>query len=272
VNKTINKPNSPTGLFRCLWQVEETNEGLYSPGNLVYVTLGISGFILDRLNWSRVLIMGVSLGWVWHGLPKLTDLWFCVGYVAVSMLFYLSLISSVLPLHGLRLNWIKARGEEKAFSEFEALLTFVFFHNGIALTHISQQTANTLDTHQQLIPIATLLAALLIFSGAVVKIWSAVVVGLPVYYWKDMFLGRPVGNFVVKGPYRYLNNPMYGIGQLQVYGIALYYHSAYGIFFAATNQLLVFCFYYYAERPFIQQTYKCVGAPRNQLTHLENDI
>lgn len=271
MNKPLNQLNSSPELFNCLWQVEKTNEGLYSPGNLVYVTLGISGFILDRLNWGRVLIMGLSLGWVWHGLPRLTDLWFCVGYVVVSILFYLSLLNSVLPLGGLRLGWIKARGEEKAFTTFETLLILAFFHNGIALTHISRQTANTLDMHQQLIPIATLLAALLVFSGAVVKIWSAVVVGLPVYYWKDMFLGRAVGNFVVKGPYRYLNNPMYGIGQLQVYGIALYYYSVYGIFFAAINQLLVFCFYYYVERPFIQQTYERIGAPRNQLTHLEND-
>ena len=255
MNESINNANRSAGQFSCCWQVEQTRAGLYSPGNLLYVTLGISGFILDRLSWRRALVMGVSLGWAWYGLPDLTDLWFCVAYVMLSMLLYLGLISSVLPQHGLRLNWIGAKGEEKAFRALEGLFAFAFFHNGLALTHISQQTASTLPAFQSMDSIITILAIVLIFTGTAVKIWSALVVGLPVYYWKYMFLGRAVGGFVVRGPYRYLANPMYGVGQLQVYGIALYYHSFYGLLFAALNQLLVFGFYYVVERPFMKRTF-----------------
>jgi protein-S-isoprenylcysteine O-methyltransferase Ste14 len=76
---------------------------------------------------------------------------------------------------------------------------------------------------------------LFIVDGMGTKIWSAYVVGIPIYYWKDMFLGRKIGNFVVSGPYKYFNNPMYGVGQLQVYAIALYYDSLYGLNFCSNE-------------------------------------
>jgi protein-S-isoprenylcysteine O-methyltransferase Ste14 len=70
-----------------------------------------------------------------------------------------------------------------------------------------------------------------------------------------MFLGRKISEFVVSGPYKYFSNPMYGIGQLQVYAIAIYYNSMYGLIFGAINQALVFLFYFLVEKPFIIRTY-----------------
>ena len=100
-----------------------------------------------------------------------------------------------------------------------------------------------------------MMVVILFSLGMGVKIWSAYVVGIPIYYWKDMFLGRKVSDFVVTGPYKYFSNPMYGIGQVQVYAIAIYYNSAYGLIFGAANQLLVFLFYFMVEKPFIYRTY-----------------
>jgi protein-S-isoprenylcysteine O-methyltransferase Ste14 len=70
-----------------------------------------------------------------------------------------------------------------------------------------------------------------------------------------MFLGRKITDFVVSGPYKYLNNPMYGIGQLQSYAIAIWYGSFYGLMAAALNQILIFSFYYFIERKFIKRVY-----------------
>jgi protein-S-isoprenylcysteine O-methyltransferase Ste14 len=70
-----------------------------------------------------------------------------------------------------------------------------------------------------------------------------------------MFVGRKLGEFVVTGPYRYLRNPMYGLGQAQVYAMAIYWNSLYGIIFGAINQLLVYLFYFTVERPFVNRTY-----------------
>jgi hypothetical protein len=246
-------PNVPTDNQ---WQAGSTEQARYSPGNILYTILAISGFVLDHLTWTRTLLMGGSVLFAWYGLPYLTQPTFALVYAIDSMLFYLVFISVMLSRHGQRLGWIRTYGEEAAFRRFEGWLSVAFFHNAVSLTHLSEATANTGFWPALSQPWLGLLAGTLLVVGTLVKIWSALVVGVPVYYWKDMFLGRPVSAFVVSGPYRWLANPMYGVGQLPVYAIALYHQSGYGLLAAAVNQLAVFGFYYWAEKPFIQRTYR----------------
>jgi protein-S-isoprenylcysteine O-methyltransferase Ste14 len=188
-------------------------------------------------------------------LPKYADVDYAIAYFTFSTLVYIGFIFLVLPQHGLRLKLIERFGEEKAYLCYEGFLAFAFFHNGVGLSYISQSSVAT-GFFGDVPPIALTLLVVALFSiGMVVKIWSALVVGIPVYYWKDMFLGRSVSEFVVTGPYKYLSNPMYGVGQIQVYAIAIYYNSIYGLIFGAINQALVFFFYFAVEKPFIYRTY-----------------
>ncbi len=188
-------------------------------------------------------------------LPDFLHINYAIAYFVFSTLVYLGFIFLVLPEHGLRLKLMERLGEEKAYLYYEGFLAFAFFHNGASLTFISQSSIDSgfLGSVPQAIVLASVV--FLFVVGLVVKIWSAYVVGIPIYYWKDMFLGRKVCDFVVTGPYKYFSNPMYGIGQLQVYAIAIYYNSIYGLIFGAINQALVFLFYFAAEKPFIYRTY-----------------
>lgn len=99
------------------------------------------------------------------------------------------------------------------------------------------------------------MVAILFISGFVIKILAAKAVSIEIYYWKDMFLGRKICEFVVSGPYKYFKNPMYGLGQLQAYATALWYGSAYGLTAAFLNQALIFTFYYLVETEFIRRVY-----------------
>ena len=103
------------------------------------------------------------------------------------------------------------------------------------------------------------ITATLFIIGFIVKIWAAKVVSIDIYYWKDMFLGRKISKFVVTGPYKYISNPMYGVGQLQAYAIAVWYGSAYGLIAAALNQSLIFLFYYLIEKKFIGRVYQKIS-------------
>ena len=76
-----------------------------------------------------------------------------------------------------------------------------------------------------------------------------------IYYWKDMFLGRKICEFVVTGPYKYFSNPMYGIGQLPAYAAAIWYGSKHGLIAAFVNQCLIFSFYFLIEKKFIKRVY-----------------
>jgi protein-S-isoprenylcysteine O-methyltransferase Ste14 len=222
---------------------------------LIHTILSISGFVPEHMTILRCVFMVGSLLASVFILPGLQNLQFAITYFALSTVAYIGFISFVLPKQGFRIQLIKRFGEEKAYRYFEAFLAFAFFHNGVSLSFISQSSAGS-DLFSYISAATTTTLFVVFFTiGIVVKIWSAYVVGTPIYYWKDMFLGKKVSDFVVIGPYKFLNNPMYGIGQLQVYAIALYYHSGYGLLFGAINQGLVFLFYFLFEKPFIQRMY-----------------
>ncbi len=222
---------------------------------LVHTILSISGFVPGHMTPVRFVFMAGSLLASLLILPAYQSLDVAISYFICSTLAYIGLISFVLPERGFRLNLMERFGEEKAYRYFEAFLAFAFFHNGVSLTFISQSTAGS-EFFKQFPPGMTLAFFAVFFAiGMVVKVWSAYVVGTPVYYWKDMFLCRKVCDFVVTGPYKLLKNPMYGVGQLQVYAIAIHYQSGYGLLFGAINQGLVFLFYFVFEKPFIQRTY-----------------
>jgi protein-S-isoprenylcysteine O-methyltransferase Ste14 len=100
------------------------------------------------------------------------------------------------------------------------------------------------------------MVVILFITGFTIKILAAKVVGIEIYYWKDMFLGKKISNFVVTGPYKYFNNPMYGIGQLPTYATAIWYGSKYGLIAAFLNQFLIFLFFYLVEKKFIKRVYQ----------------
>jgi protein-S-isoprenylcysteine O-methyltransferase Ste14 len=228
---------------------------MHSIRKLFHTILSISGFIPEHMTVARAVIMIPSVLASIFILPHFHSIELAIIYFAVSTIVYIGFICLILPKQGLRLRLIERFGEEKAYLYYEAFLAFAFFQNGVALSFISQCSAGSgfRDAFPRAIVIILLL--LLFAAGLVTKIWAAYVVGIPIYYWKDMFLGRKVSEFVETGPYKYLSNPMYGIGQLQVYAIAIYYDSVYGIIFGAINQALVFLFYFTVEKPFIIRTY-----------------
>ena len=222
---------------------------------LVHTVLSISGFVPEHMTLLRSFFMIGSVLLTVFVLPEFLHINFAIAYFVCSTLVYLGFIFLVLPQNGLRLRLIEKFGEEEAYLYYEGFLAFAFFHNGASLTFISQSSTGTGFLGNVPFWLVMAVVVILFLVGLVVKIWSAYVVGIPIYYWKDMFLGRKVSDFVVTGPYKYFSNPMYGIGQLQVYGIAIYYNSSYGLVFGAINQALVFLFYFAAEKPFIYRTY-----------------
>jgi len=178
-----------------------------------------------------------------------------IVYFALSEIFYFGFISSVLPENGLR-HWFIRRwsDETKGYQAYETALGFLFFHNGVSIGYIASATPGTLFNLADN-DLIFILVPLIFLSGFTIKIWAAKVVTIDIYYWKDMFLGRKICDFVVTGPYKYFSNPMYGIGQLQAYATAIWYGSKHGLIAALLNQFLIFSFYFLVEKKFIRRVY-----------------
>lgn len=90
-------------------------------------------------------------------------------------------------------------------------------------------------------------------TGYIVNIWSALIIGVDTYYYKDLFVGRFLGPFKHEGPYRILSNPMYGVGQSAAYGAALMNGSIICLVATMMNQAMMYIFYYVIERPHIRR-------------------
>jgi Phospholipid methyltransferase len=76
-------------------------------------------------------------------------------------------------------------------------------------------------------------------------------IGIDIYYYKDLFLGRPICGIIKNGPYKYLSNPMYELGQFNGYGTTLMSCSLAGIFAMSMNQTMMFIFFHKVEKPHI---------------------
>lgn len=222
---------------------------------LLHTLVSILGLIPENTTFLRAFFWLGSVAFTIFLLPKFARLDYAIAYFAFSTLFYIGFIVLVLSPKGLSLRWIAVMGEEQAYLQYEGILAFAFFHNGVSLGFISESSQGVCCWGNMPPFIIICVATILFFTGFIVKLWSAWLVGIPIYYWKDMFLGKKICDFVKAGPYKFLNNPMYGVGQLQVYAIAIYYHSIYGLAFGALNQSLIFLFYFLLEKPFIDRMY-----------------
>lgn len=224
--------------------------------NLIGLVLSMSGYVVKNATILRTIIMTLAFLLSIHlvNTPGL-DASFAVLFYLISTAVYIGFLYLVLPEDGLR-HWFMQQfgGEQQGYLVYEAVMGFLFFANGTAIGYINIAFKDSLPIAMDE-AIVRPVAAVLFMIGWVVKIWATKVGGIDIYYWKDMFVGRKISRFVAEGPYRFINNPMYGVGQLQTYAVALWYQSLYGLLAALVYQLLVFTFYHIQEKRFIATVY-----------------
>lgn len=220
------------------------------------ITLSISGFVPNHSTVGRILLMaGIIAVTIFFSREFYGNFTFALVYYFITTGIYLSFITSVLSQYGYRLWFIKKFGEKDGYLVYEAVLGAIFFMQGAGLGYLASSTPVDFEMDVTVRNIIQAVAIVFLIVGFGIKIWATKVVSVDIYYWKDMFLGRRIRDFVVKGPYKFVSNPMYGLGHLQAYATAIWYFSLYGLFFALLNQVLVFSFYFLVEKKFIKRVY-----------------
>lgn len=222
--------------------------------NIIEVLLAMSGVIVRRLTIWRTIGIGLSATfYLW--LMQMNSVELAIWYfIAATIIHYVLLFGVFARSGGWQKILVARYGEEEGYRIYEAWMAFVFFHNGASTGYICSASASA---GLGFLPEYVLMGTGVIMSliGLPVKVWSALVVGIDTYYYKDLFLRRPVAEFKVAGPYKVLKNPMYGVGHFYGYGTALLAGSALGVAAVAFNQCLIWSFYFLVERPHVQEVY-----------------
>jgi hypothetical protein len=235
---------------------------------LANILSGVSGIRLDHASFRLPFMLGVGAAaaslfaygflFVWNPDPaSRMSREIALGYVAGSWLFYYAGISLVLGC-GLNRKIIARLGEERALRVYNAVLGIAFLNQACALGAVAACWRGTMGIPAGAALAVDAAAIVLIAAALTCKFWATFETSLDTYYYNDMFAGRaldPNGKKVTTGPYRWFANPMYGVGNLQAYGIAVLAGSWQALAVAALYQVSIYAFYYVFERPFVARTY-----------------
>ena len=223
---------------------------------VIATAAAVCGCRLDRLNATWV---GLGAGSVGFGvdLVQRNDPRWTVSYFVSTLVFYYA--GNGTLLRSRFSPWLIARyGEEPAFRIYQTILALMFIHQGLGIGTMTALTVGRIPELTLGQPAAYAIGGALLATGFVVKVWATMIAGVDTYYYKDMFLRRPIGPFVRSGPYRVLTNPMYGVGQLHGYGYAIIYRSWEGLLAVAVCHALIYVFYFAVEVPFVHRIYRAV--------------
>ena len=213
------------------------------------VFLSMMGIRLDTgrilLAWIPLIAISVYVG----NFAIEND--FLAEFAIAGWAFYYVGMTLVLGT-GIKRWMIQRFGEERAWILFQMIRGLMFFNigTGMSAAALHQQDAFSLSP-----TLMWILIIPLFIIGFGIKFWATWVIGVDVYYYKDLFHEKSHEEWTESGPYKWVSNPMYGIGYLHSYCLGIMSGSEWGLVYAAVCHLSIFVFYWIVEKPFIIRTY-----------------
>lgn len=146
-------------------------------------------------------------------------------------------------------------GRAEAFRRFRRTAALIMNHDAFAFILLCVVTRNTWQ-----LPLARgvtfAIGAVLVVIGLGTKLWAARTLGSDAYYWHNFFDPDEAIGPISSGPYRFISSPMYTIGYLQTYGLALILRSFPGLMVAGFLQVSIMIFYFLIEKPHFHRLHR----------------
>jgi len=131
--------------------------------------------------------------------------------------------------------------------KFKKRAAFILDADGVTLAFVIAASPNSIAGNVNLVYLR-IIGVAMVCIGIAIKLSAYRVVGTKGYYWYNFFCAHEEQEYVAKGVYKYLNNPMYGPGYLHVFGFPLLFLSFYGLVAALFDWIVVWAFYFIFER------------------------
>lgn len=174
--------------------------------------------------------------------------WLVITYAILSRLAYVLFVGLTLRREE-REGFYTARfGPVLGFRRFRRRAAWVMNNDAFAFILLCVVTR---DTWVVPLPSAVSLTigAILAIGGLGIKLWAARTLGSEAYYWHNFFDPESAIGPVSTGPYRFISSPMYTVGYLPTYGLALLLQSFPGLIAAGFSQAAILAFHFLVEKP-----------------------
>ena len=175
-----------------------------------------------------------------------------IAYHLASRLAYVIGVGTALTLQKRRQWFTRQRGVAAGYLRFRRIAATLMNNDAVSFVLMCWVTRRTLAIP---VPPALLVGVGLagIALGISLKLWARWGLGSEGYHWHDFFEPGATAPKAPPGPYRYLKNPMYTVGYLHAYGLALALGSLPGLILAGFAQLAILAFYHLVEKPHFKQ-------------------
>jgi len=174
--------------------------------------------------------------------------WLILTYAILSRLAYVLFVGWTLRREEREQFYTQRFGPVLGFRRFRRRAAWVMNHDAFAFILLCVVTR---DTWALPLPgaVSFAIGAVLAVVGLGTKLWAARTLGSEAYYWHNFFDPTEAVGPVSSGPYRFMSSPMYTIGYLPTYGLALLLRSFPGLIAAGFSQAAILAFYLLVEKP-----------------------
>jgi len=177
------------------------------------------------------------------------------AYAIVSRIAYVLFVGGVLRREDRDGRYTKRYGRAEAFLRFRRTAAIIMNHDAFALVVLNVATPGTWDLPVSA-AVSIVVGAMLVVIGLATKLWAARTLGSNAYYWHNFFDPEGAIGPVRAGPYRFISSPMYTVGYLPTYGLALIFQSFPGLIAAGFSQATILTFNFLVEKPHFQRLHR----------------
>jgi protein-S-isoprenylcysteine O-methyltransferase Ste14 len=142
--------------------------------------------------------------------------------------------------------WTRRWGIEDGFARFRRGASLVMTIDAVSYVAACLVSWGTLPVFLPRVA-SIAIGVVLVLLGVGTKLWAAATLGGKAYYWYNFFTAAAPVARASTGPYRYLKNPMYTVGYLQTYGLALISGSLAGLIASVCDQAAILVFHWRVE-------------------------
>ena len=195
----------------------------------------------------------IAIGLLWLCDPGASSSGAAVGGFVLALALRFGFLFASFTRDGIAQRLTARFGAERGHAIYAAALDLVLFAQRVSFVALVCATAR--EPSGFFGEALQVLGALMVPVGIGATVWAARTAGMDAYHYRDLFTKARNVSVEDSGPYLLCPNPMYALGPLAGYGLALFALSPAALLAAGINQALLYTFNEMLEQPRLRRAH-----------------